>query len=132
MLIQKENLPNNTNDINSEEINNNLEEVNSNNTNPNNSNQNNENNQAIFCIADMITNPKKAIGLTKQQLNLIENKINSILLTANMSSYPTAELSNKSECVLIPSDGRVYKCTYRDEEKTQLSNKDVLILLSLK
>ena len=46
MLIQKENLPNNTNDINSEEINNNLEEVNSNNTNPNNSNQNNENNQA--------------------------------------------------------------------------------------
>ena len=46
MLIQKENLPNNTNDINREEINNNLEEVNSNNTNPNNSNQNNENNQA--------------------------------------------------------------------------------------
>ena len=46
MLIQKENLPNNTNDINSEEINNNLEEVNSNNTNQNNSNQNNENNQA--------------------------------------------------------------------------------------
>ena len=46
MLIQKENLPNNNNDINSEEINNNLEEVNSNNTNPNNSNQNNENNQA--------------------------------------------------------------------------------------
>ena len=37
MLIQKENLPNNTNDINREEINN---------TNPNNSNQNNENNQA--------------------------------------------------------------------------------------
>ena len=46
MLIQKENLPNNNNDINREEINNNLEEVNSNNTNPNNSNQNNENNQA--------------------------------------------------------------------------------------
>ena len=46
MLIQKENLPNNTNDINRDEINNNLEEVNSNNTNPNNSNQNNENNQA--------------------------------------------------------------------------------------
>ena len=46
MLIQKENLPNNTNDINREEINNNLEEVNSNNTNQNNSNQNNENNQA--------------------------------------------------------------------------------------
>ena len=45
MLIQKENLPNNNNDINTEEINNNLEEVNSNNTNPNNSNQNNENNQ---------------------------------------------------------------------------------------
>ena len=86
-----------------------------------------ENNMAIFCIADMITNPKKSIGLTKQQLNLIENKINSILLTANMSSYPTAELSNKSECVLIPSDGRVYKCTYRDEEKTQLSNKDVIL-----
>ena len=46
MLIQKENLPNNTNDINRDEINNNLEEVNSNNTNQNNSNQNNENNQA--------------------------------------------------------------------------------------
>ena len=46
MLIQKENLPNNNNDINRDEINNNLEEVNSNNTNPNNSNQNNENNQA--------------------------------------------------------------------------------------
>ena len=46
MLIQKENLPNNTNDITRDEINNNLEEVNSNNTNPNNSNQNNENNQA--------------------------------------------------------------------------------------
>ena len=46
MLIQKENLPNNNNDINREEINNNLEEVNSNNTNQNNSNQNNENNQA--------------------------------------------------------------------------------------
>ena len=46
MLIQKENQPNNNNNINSEEINNNLEEVNSNNTNPNNSNQNNENNQA--------------------------------------------------------------------------------------
>ena len=45
MLIQKENLPNNNNDINRDEINNNLEEVNSNNTNPNNSNQNNENNQ---------------------------------------------------------------------------------------
>ena len=45
MLIQKENLPNNTNDITRDEINNNLEEVNSNNTNPNNSNQNNENNQ---------------------------------------------------------------------------------------
>ena len=46
MLIQKENLPNNNNDINRDEINNNLEEVNSNNTNQNNSNQNNENNQA--------------------------------------------------------------------------------------
>ena len=46
MLIQKENLPNNTNDITRDEINNNLEEVNSNNTNQNNSNQNNENNQA--------------------------------------------------------------------------------------
>ena len=46
MLIQKENLPNNNNDINRDEINNNLEEVNSNNTNPHNSNQNNENNQA--------------------------------------------------------------------------------------
>ena len=86
-----------------------------------------ETNQSIFSIADMITNPKKSIGLTKQQLNLIENKISSILLTANMNSYPTAELSNKSECVLIPSDGRVYKCTYRDEEKTQLTSKEVIL-----
>lgn len=86
-----------------------------------------ENNQSIFSIADMITSPKKTIGLTKQQMNIIENKINSILLTANMNSYPTAELSNKSECVLIPSDGRVYKCTYRDEEKTQLNTKEVIL-----
>ena len=84
-------------------------------------------NQSLFVLKDMISSPKKMMGLTKQQLTLVENKINSLFLTANMSSYPTAELSNKSECVLIPSEGRVVKCLYRDEEKTQLSSKEVIL-----
>lgn len=83
--------------------------------------------QLLFKISELISNPKGTVGVSKKQLELIENKINTMFLTSTMSAYPSTDLTNTSDLVLIPSEGRVVKCRYRDEDKTQLLSQEVML-----
>lgn len=83
--------------------------------------------QLLFKISELIPNSKNTIGVSKKQVDLIENTINTMFLTSTMSAYPSSELTNTSDLVLIPSEGKVVRCIYRDEDKTQLQRQEVLL-----
>lgn len=84
-------------------------------------------NKSLFSLTESIENPSKDLQMGKRLLEKIENKIKSVLFLANRSAYPSCRLSNKEEVTLLAGEGRVIKCFYKDEERTQhLQDKDLL------
>lgn len=83
------------------------------------------NNCGYLNISNLIKNLKKAGG--KRKLDMLENQLNTVLMTANMSSYPTAEINTKEEIALIYSEGKVIKTTYKDQDRTQYLTEEELL-----
>lgn len=84
-------------------------------------------NRSLFNLSELILNSKEKLGIGKRELIQFDNKIKSTLYLSNRNSYPSCRLSNKEDVSLIASEGKVIKCTYKDEERTQhVQDKDLL------
>lgn len=84
-------------------------------------------NRSIFNLSELILNPKEQLKIGKRELINFDNKLRSTFYLSNRNSYPSCRLSNKEDVSLIESEGRVIKCTYKDEERTQhVQDKDLL------
>lgn len=82
-------------------------------------------NQGYLDFAQIIHALKKHGG--KRKIDVIESQLFTALQTANMTSYPTAEINTKEEIALIYNDNKVIKTTYKDQDRSQYLTDEQLL-----